>query len=86
MVMVYINTEASFDNSVLEICNIFIREQPCRSVILIKLHCNFIEITFCVGVLLLIRHATLSVIAGISAGETQGVENFCLNVLSFLKK
>ena len=31
--------------SVLKICSIFTREHPCRSVISVKLLCNFIEIT-----------------------------------------
>ena len=37
--------ELFLEKSVLKICSKFIGEHPCRSVILIKLLCNFIEIT-----------------------------------------
>ena len=38
--------EVFLGKSVLKICNKFTEEHPCRSVILIKLLCNFIEIAF----------------------------------------
>ena len=37
--------EVFYENVILKICSQFTREQPCRSVISIKLLCNFIEIT-----------------------------------------
>ena len=38
--------EVFLEKSVLKICSKFTGEHPCRSLISIKLHCNFIEITF----------------------------------------
>ena len=38
--------EVFLGKGVLKICNKFTEEHPCRSVISIKLLCNFIEITF----------------------------------------
>ena len=41
--------EVSLRKSVLKICSEFPGEHPCRSVISIKLHCNFIEIALWLG-------------------------------------
>ena len=39
------HTEVFYEKGVLKICSKFTGEQPCRSVVSIKLLCNFIEIT-----------------------------------------
>ena len=41
--------EVFYEKGVLKICSKFIGERPCRSVISIKLLCNFIEITLLHG-------------------------------------